>query len=332
LADAPSRHLDTPPAAGGLHQLGRVRPWLKLALGIALLLGLGWHIDWQPTWQSLLRSDPTLVLGAVAVLTAALLASTEKWARLARLACGPLPWWGLLRAYWIGSFASNYLPSNVGGDVVRVLVLAPPASLASLTASVLAERLTGLAVLTVLSAGCLLLGPPMPAELSLALWLLVAALCLVMALVWLGGPRLIRAGAARLPGRPRFLARIAGKLVRLAEALHAYRSAPGALALALAWSVAFYLLLALFQLAVLRAVGSTIDLGQVMLVAPLVPLVSLLPVTANGLGLAEGAFVLFYMQLGVPGEQALAAALLRRIVSVTVSAPGGVLWLVKRAS
>ena len=45
------------------------------------------------------------------------------------------------------------------------------------------------------------------------------------------------------------------------------------------------------------------------------------------LGLAEGAFVLFYTQMGVPADQAFAAALLRRLVSTALSMPGGLLWL-----
>ena len=86
-------------------------------------------------------------------------------------------------------------------------------------------------------------------------------------------------------------------------------------------------MLVLFQFAVLRAVGSSITLVDAALVAPLVPLVSLLPITANGLGLTEGAFVLFYTQMGVPAEQAFAAAILRRLVTIAVSVPGGLMWL-----
>ena len=61
--------------------------------------------------------------------------------------------------------------------------------------------------------------------------------------------------------------------------------------------------------------------------APLIPLISLLPVTANGLGIAEGAFVLFYTQMGVAPDQAFAAALLRRLLTIATAVPGGLLWL-----
>ena len=50
-------------------------------------------------------------------------------------------------------------------------------------------------------------------------------------------------------------------------------------------------------------------LGADALGAPLISLVSMTPVTINGLFLAEGAFVLVYASAGVPAEVALAAAI-----------------------
>jgi glycosyltransferase 2 family protein len=301
--------------------------WGKVALGALLLALLGWHVDWPATLAALRRSDPPLVAAAGAVLLLALLVSTLKWERLARVACGrPLDRWLLLRAYWVGTFANNFLPSSVGGDVARLMAVAPAAPLAPVAASVLVERLTGVAVLALLSALCLLARPPAPAELAAALWLLVAAVAGGVALVWAGGPRLAGLGP-RLAGLgPRLVARLAAKLGRIAADVAGYRAARAELLVAVGWSLAFYGCLALFQFLVLRAVGSAIGFGEAALVAPLVPLVSLLPVTANGLGLTEGAFVVLYAQMGVPAEQALAAALLRRLVMVAVSLPGGLLW------
>ena len=100
-----------------LATLASLWPWLKLVLGVALLLLLGWLVDWPETWRTLRQSDPWLVLLSAALLVSALVVSTAKWERLVRHVCGRLGFPALLRAYWIGSFLSNYLPSNVGGDV-----------------------------------------------------------------------------------------------------------------------------------------------------------------------------------------------------------------------
>src|SRR5262245_9470151 len=146
----------------------RAWPWLKLTLGVALIGLLGWLVDWPGALRILRHTEATLALVAMVVLVLALVVSTLKWQRLASAVCGPLPFPPLLRAYWIGTFLSNYLPSNVGGDVVRVLVLRALAPLAPLAGSVLAERLTGVTALALISAVCLAVDPIDPWKLYAA--------------------------------------------------------------------------------------------------------------------------------------------------------------------
>ncbi|HEX6011869.1 MAG TPA: hypothetical protein VFY87_08735 [Geminicoccaceae bacterium] len=56
---------------------------------------------------------------------------------------------------------------------------------------------------------------------------------------------------------------------------------------------------------------------------------SVLPVSINGLGVAEGVFVAIYASVGSVPELALAAAVLRRLVDVANSAIGGLFWLAR---
>ena len=174
--------------------------WIRFIVGVVLLVLLGWLVDWRRTADMLLHSDLGLVVLAAAVSVLAIVVSTLKWARLIRIACGHVRLRTLLRAYWIGTFFNNYLPSSVGGDVARVLVLAPIAPTAPTAASVLVERLTGVVALAMLSAVCLLLEPPRPVHLTLALWLLVAAILGGSLLIWVGGRRLL-AFCARVGAR-----------------------------------------------------------------------------------------------------------------------------------
>lgn len=316
------------PAARTLSQrLASIWPWLKFVLGIALLGLLGWLVDWPGTLRILRHTNVGLLLLSAAVIVSGLVVSTIKWQRLARVSCGQLPFAPLLRAYWIGSFLSNYLPSNVGGDVVRVLVLRPWARVETLAGSVLVERLTGVAALALISALCLGIRPVEPAKLNVALWLLVAAIVGGLALIFGAGSHLIRGGTALMTRLPSLFRKVSTKVDRFGEAVAGFRGAPGELLIAGFWSLVFYGVLVLFQFTLLRAVGSSITLSETALVAPLVPLVSLLPITANGLGLTEGAIVLFYTQMGVPPDQAFAAALLRRLVTIATSMPGGLFWL-----
>ena len=117
----------------------------------------------------------------------------------------PIDLWPLLRAYWIGTFLNNYLPSSVGGDFVRMLTLGPLAPMAPVAASVLVERMTGIAALGLLAAICML----SHAGTGGAGCGAVAAGGRDrrgMIAIWFGGERLLGAGA-RAANAPRLVGR-----------------------------------------------------------------------------------------------------------------------------
>jgi uncharacterized membrane protein YbhN (UPF0104 family) len=60
---------------------------------------------------------------------------------------------------------------------------------------------------------------------------------------------------------------------------------------------------------------------------PLIAVATMIPVSLNGLGVREGAFVFFLAQVGVPEEQALSLALLWLVVLMASSAIGGLVWM-----
>ena len=55
-----------------------------------------------------------------------------------------------------------------------------------------------------------------------------------------------------------------------------------------------------------------------------------LPLSVNGIGVSEAAFVVLYGQAGLPAEVALAAALLRRVLITLAALVGAPLWLAER--
>jgi hypothetical protein len=69
---------------------------------------------------------------------------------------------------------------------------------------------------------------------------------------------------------------------------------------------------------------------EIIFVAPIIPLVSIIPIGLNGIGLTEGAYVLFYTQAWLTPYEAFAAALIRRLLVTLVSLFGGILWIVEK--
>jgi glycosyltransferase 2 family protein len=265
---------------------------------------------------------------------ASIVISAWKWQLLLRargLRVG-LP--GLVRLYWIGVFFNNFMPSSFGGDVVRLVLAHRIGGVAPVAASMLVERATGFLVLVVLGLAALLFGPALEGAGALrlvAITILVLGTLSLALLLW-RGHALVRALAASRPARNRLVARVLAKVDALALALRDYGADHRALTVTCAVSVLFYAGLVLFQHAVIHALHGDLTLGQVALVAPLVVLVAALPVSINGIGITEGAFVVLYAQVGLPPEIGLASALLRRIVLLLAALPGAVFWLSERRS
>lgn len=74
-----------------------------------------------------------------------------------------------------------------------------------------------------------------------------------------------------------------------------------------------------------------IPIAFYFLLIPLVAVATMIPVSLNGLGVREGAFVFFLAQVGVPEAQALSLALLWLAILIASSLIGGLVWIVTPA-
>jgi uncharacterized membrane protein YbhN (UPF0104 family) len=96
-------------------------------------------------------------------------------------------------------------------------------------------------------------------------------------------------------------------------------------------SVLFHLLTIVNTAAVGAAVGwSDIPWGGLLVVVPLILLIGAVPISPQGLGIQEGAFVFFLHSVGATTGQALAIALVLRAKSYVLAILGGGVWLVRR--
>ena len=314
-----------PPPRTGVRPLRLAGQLLLVGAIAALLFEL---IDWGKAGSALRGAEVRPLAGAFLVSVAGVLLSAFKWRGvLLRLRIDlSLP--QAARLYWIGMFASNFLPSSVGGDAVRLLLTPARHRLGEVAGSILVERLTGflimllLCIVTLLARPTALLQEPAAHGVLLGVIGLIAGISLVLM-----APQQLLAVMGWLHDRlPGLLRPPVAMARRIAAGVTPACSRP-AVREALLLSIPFYLTIMLAQYGVLKAVGASVSLVDVALLAPLVCLLAILPVPLNGLGFTEGVFVLIYAGVGVPPELALAAAVLRRLVDLCNSGLGGLLWL-----
>ncbi|MEQ8699266.1 MAG: lysylphosphatidylglycerol synthase transmembrane domain-containing protein [Bauldia litoralis] len=223
------------------------------------------------------------------------------------------------RILFIGLFFNQTLPSSLGGDAVRVLLVRRDgATLTDAVASVLVDRATGVAALAITAAAGLpvLLGVPALAAPAAVVSLLAvgAILCLAL-LAWLGGRP------------PRSGRRVAVLIARVATGIRAAGRPAGRGLLVAALSVAIHLFVVVVAALLLRGLGRPVEFGLLLALVPMVMLFAIVPISIAGWGVREGAMVVALGYAGVAQADALAVSILLGLGLLATGLPGVPLWL-----
>jgi uncharacterized membrane protein YbhN (UPF0104 family) len=274
---------------------------------------------WADVRQPLLWLALALQFGGVLI-------SSLKWWLLLRAAGQRVPYGWAVRTYLIGQFFSNFLPTQIGGDAVRVYYLSRRIGRPALAiASVFVERVTGFLALTViagvalaLSSGALSGAPELLAGVLACVLAAAAGLVVAFAAPWLA--RL----ATRLP-LPDVLA-WRRRIRSFADSMATFYAYPGTLALVVALAFGYQIAWVAENYVAARALGAAVPVSIVALMVPVSDIVGLVPIFFNSLGAREGTFVLLLGQVGVPAESALAISFLIFAVRLVASLVGGVLY------
>jgi len=270
-----------------------------------------------------------LVLGIV-VSGIGLVLSAWRWQRVLVALERPVAFGRLVAHSFAGQFVGNFLPTSIGGDVLRVVRLAADTGSSETSfASVVLERLTGWVVLPVLALVGLAVSPRVrhldtPSHLTLLIALATLAL--------LGGV-LVLAGHPRLAGRfaeRQSWSRFIGAVHFGVDRLRRHPSAVvGVLGAAFVYQLATVLTFAL----AIRVAGLHVPFGAVLAFAPIVAIVQVVSPLQGGFGFREGALYLFLHALvRADGKDASAVGLLFAGMIIVVSLLGAPAFVRNRAA
>jgi uncharacterized membrane protein YbhN (UPF0104 family) len=299
----------------------------RLAIRIALSVGLLGLLIWQlpeVSWRDLRpgwHGASGLWLTAAVVSTAGAFAlSTLRWRAVLRPLHAPPPFGRMLSHFLAGQFVSNVLPTAFGGDVVRIARLGEDVrDVGAAFASVTIERLTGWLVLPLITLATLAGRPELRglgSATSTAVATAAVTLVALGAILAAAANRRWTEGAIIATGWRRWLA-----AVHLG--IDALRRTPRQIAAVLAAGMAFQLLQCVVVWCLARAIGvEGVGLWAALAFFPAAAVIQNLPIGIGGLGVREGAFVLFFGAVGTPRGQAITLGLAVYLVTVATSALG----------
>jgi hypothetical protein len=195
----------------------------------------------------------------------------------------------------IGAFFNSFLPGIIGGDAIKGFYLYKTTGKVGLAlASVFMDRYLGLVVLIAICAIAFPLGYQYLHGSDIEWILLAVILSFILGSVLFFGLR---------------VGRQIQNLADLYNYFHIYRNEKGTIGKALLLSVLvqFSGFSAVYVLS--YGLGQDIPFLSIMVYLPLIILISMIPISISGLGVREGAFVLFFGFIGIKPEAAAAISL-----------------------
>ncbi len=307
---------------------------LRIVFGFLLLVGLVVFAGVDDLVASLAALNAGYVVALIAISVVLIWASAVKWQIFVRAMGHDAHVLTLMKLYTLGYFFNVFTPASIGGDVVRSYHLgAKLESQRDAAVATFLERFTGLLAMALLGVLFVLVGSDVTNGLEYAIFLVgaatsaVAVVCFSATInrVTFGRLRAILAKILRSERRREAALRI---LAKLEVGMAAARADKLLLAKGLLWSVIFHALTVVNTYVAALAVGwESPSITGLFVVVPLVLLVSMVPITPNGVGIQEGAFVFLLERIGGTRAQGLGVGIILRAKVMLIALVGWGIWL-----
>jgi len=298
----------------------------KIGVSIALLSYLFSTTDLGALERRVRTGDPLYLAAAVAIYSIMLLLAAWRWRLLLQAQGFDTRFRDLSASYLVATFFNNFLPSNIGGDLVRVRDSSRLTGSTTTSVAVIAiDRILGFLALYVLAVLGYLWGGPSLRHLAganavvLGLGGLFAALTYVFFRPGVARSLMARSGLNRFPwAQERF------EVVQ--AAVHVYREEVLDIWRAFGASLAIQALFICYYDVVAHAFGIPLSWPACFLMVPLCTLVQTVPISFNGWGIRESMFMLYFSQVGLGRDSALAFSVVGASLIVLLSFSGAVVW------
>lgn len=254
--------------------------------------------------------------------------SCLKWQIFLRARGANIPIRTLMVYYYIGYFFNNLLPSSIGGDVARMYLLGKNLNDHTKSIStVFLERYTGLIALIVLTIVAGSLNSRLAFRSAFVFPISVMGLILIGSLIFFGFER-IKNWIFDLFNFD-ILSSIKKKFEGFYQSVHYFRNQWKILAYSMLYSFSFHVMTIINTLTCCWAINISPNVYDLAVTVPIILFLSMAPITIGSIGLWEGTFAFFFLQIGIPAKDGVAVALILRAVGIILGLFGGLFYLLR---
>jgi len=307
---------------------------LKIVFSVGILIYIFKKVvSLGDLWSTLREAQISYLIAAVALYFVVQTVSAYRWYLLLKPLGIEISFPRTLALYYLGMYFNFFLPSAIGGDVVKVYYLNKETGrLSASTTSVFLDRDVGMGgLLLTATVVATYAGIRIPPENGLLL-------APVFALV---GLAFIAANLA-LFYRPSYnvlhrllslfrMKKADEKVERLFDSVNSYRGK---------WRLGLVTLLISLSVQVGCAFVNMLAAGSIglqtrhgwldyLVFIPAIGLIGMIPLSVNGAGWREASYILFFQSVGAEAHQAAALSVLWLGIMIMTSLPGGIIYIAR---
>jgi len=312
--------------------MGFMKRWTlyaRVIVTIAICVLIVRFIDWNTLSNTLQEAKGNWIAAFILIHVVDRLFMAYKWRLLLRESGVSVSGVNTIKAYYIGSFWSYFLPSSIGGDAIRAswLMKKRGGGGAIILSSIVIERLLGSvasAIVALGSVGLLVVhfqsGLP---GLSIGVGVFLIGSIMALTVVFNESAHdMFHKCLSYLP-----FERISQGMQKMKDAIFAFKRKPGILGRFLMLSIIEQGFAVIGMFAVAKALSIDLSMMWCVMGVPLISLVTKMPISVKGIGVYEGTSAFVFSFAGLPVSVSVLMALVDRVLSLLATLPGA-LWTV----
>ena len=304
---------------------------LKISLSVALILWMTHDVALGSVFAIISESSTALLTLAFSLFFVGYVITAFRWRTLIRVQGGDAPIFFLVRSFMVALFFNNFLPSTVGGDVVRMYdSWRLGNSKTDAVTVVLVDRFLGVIVLFCFALLALVFDETVAGEVPFITAWVTAGLAGMGIATWLFLKIPVSTMQRLSSAKNGVMARVGGILEKVHRSFQAYRQAPSAILRALGLSVLLQVNVVVHFILVARAVGIDVPAESMFLIIPVAVFIMMVPISINAIGVREAVFVFLFSLYGTQSVEALAFAWIAYSFTLLQGVLGGLVFALRR--
>jgi len=300
--------------------------FLRIGISIILLIFLFKQVDKKGLAEVIKHSDKPLLLLAFCIFFLSYALCLLRWEMLLKALKIHLSLKRVIISFAGGVFFSLFLPSTIGGDLMRSIDLATHTKRPrEVLATVLLDRLSGYVGLVALALFSLLFAWRFIQDKSVLLSVIIITAILIAILLALFN-KFLYSRINKLLHSPD-AGRVRQLLKDLHQEIHYFKHHKKVIVNNLIFSLLIQVISPIVFFVTALSLGLKINIIYFFIFLPLIGAITLLPISIGGLGLRDATTIFFFAKAGVAHDFAFAMSLLNFLFILVYGAAGGLIYV-----